>query len=243
MTHFVLIMVIIFLSAIIQGITSFGFALVAVPLLNLLLPLQVLVPVLIVYGVILDIVLLIPIYKNLDLKGMGYLIGAGVLGVPLGTYLLIILNESVLRAGIGVIVIISAFALYSGYHIQVKNEKLGNMIAGFTSGLLNGSLTMSGPPVIIFYSNQQLEKQVFRANLAFYFLLTNIITVPVLFWGGLVTPEVIHYTFILTPSLIIGALGVLIGSKMGSSMSGALFNRLTLVLFFIMGCMSIIGAF
>jgi len=76
-TIFILIMLIIFLASVIMGVTSFGFALIAVPLLNLLLPLKVLVPVLILYGVITDIILLLPIYRHLDLKGMGYLVGPG----------------------------------------------------------------------------------------------------------------------------------------------------------------------
>lgn len=237
-----LIMIIIFLAAIVMGVTSFGFALIAVPLLNLLLPLKTLVPILILYGVIIDIILLLPIYKHLNLKGMSYLVGMGILGVPLGTWLLVILDESILKIGVGVIIILSAWALYSGYRVQIKNEKLGNAVAGFTSGVLNGSLTMSGPPVILFYSNQQLEKQVFRANLAFYFLLTTVITVPVMMINGLITPEVLNIAVSMSPSLLIGALGILIGSKMGTSMSGSLFNRISLLLFFAMGCMSIISA-
>ncbi len=241
-TTLILIMLIIFLASVIMGVTSFGFALIAVPLLNLLMPLKVLVPILILYGVIIDIILLLPIYKNLNLKGMAYLVGSGILGIPIGTWLLIILDESILKVGVGIIIIVSAWALYSGYRVQIRNEKLGNAIAGFTSGILNGSLTMSGPPVIFFYSNQQLEKQVFRANLAFYFLLTTIVTVPMMYWGGLITPEVINYTVTMSPSLLIGGLGVLVGSKMGTSMSGSFFTRLSLLLFFLTGCMSIISA-
>jgi uncharacterized membrane protein YfcA len=182
-TTLLLVTAIIFLASFILGITSFGFALVAVPLLNLIFPLQLLVPVLIIYGVFINGLVLLPIYKHLDLKGMQYLVGAGILGVPLGTYLLLILDESILKISIGIIIIISAWALYTGYRVNIKNQNLGNAVAGFISGLLNGSLTMSGPPVILFYSNQNLEKQVFRANLAFYFMLTNIITLPVLYGG------------------------------------------------------------
>ena len=242
LTILIPVMLIIFLAAVVMGVTSFGFALIAVPLLNLLLPLKVLVPVLILYGVITDMILLLPIYRHLDLKGMGYLVGAGILGIPLGTWLLVILDESILKIAVGIIVIVSAWALYSGYRVQIGNEKLGNAVAGFISGLLNGSITMSGPPVIIFYNNQQLEKQVFRANLAFYFLLTTVITVPFMYWGGLFTPDVIKLAVTMSPSLLIGAAGILLGSRLGTSMSGSLFNRLSLLLFFLMGCMSIISA-
>ena len=160
-TTLLLVTAIIFLASFILGITSFGFALVAVPLLNLIFPLQVLVPVLIIYGVFINGLVLLPIYKHLDLKGMQYLVGAGILGVPLGTYLLLILDESILKISIGIIIIISAWALYTGYRVNIKNQNLGNAVAGFISGLLNGSLTMSGPPVILFYSNQNLKSKSF----------------------------------------------------------------------------------
>lgn len=239
---YILVMLIIFLAAIIMGITSFGFAMIAVPLLNLLLPLKFLVPVLILYGVLIDIVLLVPIYRHLNLKGMGYLVGAGILGVPIGTWLLVVVDESIMKIAVGVLIIVSAWMLYSGLRVQIKNEKLGNVIAGFTSGILNGSLTMSGPPVIFFYSNQQLEKQVFRANLAFFFLVTTVFTVPVMMASGLITPEVLTYAVTMSPSLLIGSAGILIGSKIGTSMNSTLFNRISLLLFFIMGVMSIASA-
>jgi uncharacterized membrane protein YfcA len=241
-TTLLLVTAIIFLASFLLGITSFGFALVAVPLLNLIFPLQLLVPILIIYGVFINGLVLLPIYKHLDLKGMQYLVGAGILGVPLGTYLLLILDESILKIGIGIIIIISAWALYTGYHVNIKNEKLGNSVAGFTSGLLNGCLTMSGPPVILFYSNQNLEKQVFRANLAFYFMLTNVITLPALYWGGLLTPQVFQYSVAILPTVLVGIVGILLGSKLGTKMDGALFHRLSLILIFLMGVMSIISA-
>jgi len=237
-----LVTAIIFLASFILGITSFGFALVAVPLLNLIFPLQVLVPVLIIYGVFINGLVLLPIYKHLDLKDMQYLVGAGILGIPLGTVLLLVLDESILKIGIGIIVIISAWALYTGYRVHIKNEKLGNAVAGFISGLLNGSITMSGPPVILFYSNQDLEKQVFRANLAFYFMLTNIINLPVLYWGGLLTPQVFQYSAAILPSVLVGAIGIILGSKVGTKMDGPLFHRLSLILIFLMGVMSIVSA-
>lgn len=237
-----LVTAIIFLASFILGITSFGFALVAVPLLNLIFPLQVLVPVLIIYGVFINGLVLLPIYKHLDLKDMQYLVGAGILGIPLGTVLLLVLDESILKIGIGIIVIISAWALYTGYRVHIKNEKLGNAVAGFISGLLNGSITMSGPPVILFYSNQDLEKQVFRANLAFYFMLTNIINLPVLYWGGLLTPQAFQYSAAILPSVLVGAIGIILGSKVGTKMDGPLFHRLSLILIFLMGVMSIVSA-
>lgn len=236
---FLLAAAIIFVSCLILGITSFGSAMFAVPLLSLLFPLKTLVPLMIIYGGIIEIILLLPLYKDVQLKNMSYLVIAGLLGTPLGTYLLLVIDEGILKIVIGIIVIIFALATYTHHSFNIKNEKLGNIVAGFLSGLLNGSITMSGPPVILFYSNNHLEKQVFRANLAFYFVLLNVVTVPVLFLGGLMTPQVIHYTLVGSPALALGAAAVLIGNKVGNRINNALFTKITLILVVMMGLLSI----
>jgi hypothetical protein len=239
LTTFLLAAAIIFVSCLILGITSFGSAMFAVPLLSLLFPLKTLVPLMIIYGGISEIILLLPLYKDVQLKNMSYLVIAGLLGTPLGTYLLLVIDEGILKIVIGIIIIIFALATYTHHSFNIKNEKLGNIVAGFLSGLLNGSITMSGPPVILFYSNNHLEKQVFRANLAFYFVLLNVVTVPVLFLGGLMTPQVIHYTLVGSPALVLGAAAVLIGNKVGNRINNALFTRITLILVVMMGLLSI----
>jgi hypothetical protein len=106
------------------------------------------------------------------------------------------------------------------------------------SGLLNGSVSLSGPPVILFLTNQGTEKQVFRANLTSYFFILNIITIPTYIYGGLITSEVLKYTLILFPALI---LGVILGIKGAERVDENLFKKLTLVLVVIMGILSIIS--
>lgn len=239
LTTFFLAMAIFFVSNLILGITSFGSAMIAVPLLSLFFPLQTLVPIFIVYGLVINMILLLPLYKNVELVNMSYLVLAGMLGTPLGTYLLVVLDDGILKIGVGIIIIISAWAIYTGCSFHLKNEKMGNVTAGFLSGLLNGSLTMSGPPVILFYSNNKLAKQAFRANLALYFLLLNVVSVPVMYFGGLLTPQVVHYILVLSPSLVVGAAGVIIGIKLGNRINNVVFNQVTLILVGMMGLLSI----
>ena len=43
-------------------------------------------------------------------------------------------------------------------NISINNIKLSYGIAGFISGVLNGSLSMSGPPIVLFFSNEGFDK-------------------------------------------------------------------------------------
>ncbi len=232
-------LIVIFCAGMVQGLTSFGFGLLSLPILSLFMPLKLIVPVLIIFSLIINSMILFKIKEYVNLRRIVILIIFGIIGTPLGTYLLIILNENTLKLVIGILITISAIAMWKGYKIKVKNEKLSYIPVGFLSGILNGSVSLSGPPIILFLTNQGVEKQIFRANLTSYFLVLNIITIPTYLVSGIITKEVIKYSIYLLPGLI---LGVLLGIKLGNKVNEAIFKKLTLVLMIVMGILSIVSS-
>lgn len=236
--HIAIGLVVIFSAGLIQGITSFGFSLLAVPLLGIFLPLKVVVPILVIYSLIMNSIILYYIREHINIKKISILVIAGIVGTPFGTHLLTILDENMLKVMVGVIVTISAIINRYGYRVRVKNESLSYIPVGLVSGLLNGSVSLSGPPIIVFLTNQGVEKQVFRANLTSYFWILNIITIPTFFLSGLITKNVLSYTLYLFPGLIAG---VLLGLKLGNKVNEGYFKRLTLGLVTFMGILSIVS--
>lgn len=237
-TQIIIGLIVIFFAGMIQGITSFGFSLLAVPLLGLFLPLQIVVPMLIIYSLFLNSIILYNVRKHVDIKKIAILVIAGVIGTPFGTYLLKAQDENILKIAVGIIVTFSAVAFLRGFKVHVKNEKLSYIPVGLMSGLLNGSVSLSGPPVILFLTNQGVEKQTFRANLTSYFWVLNLITVPTYLISGLITKDVMNYTMYLFPALIIG---VIVGIKVGNKVDESIFRRMTLGLIVFMGILSIIS--
>ena len=80
-------------------------------------------------------------------------------------------------------------------HFKIKNVWAERIVTGGISGILNGSVSFSGPPMVIFLSNKGVEKQQFRANLTFYFWILNVMTIPTFIIGGLITSQTIIFTF------------------------------------------------
>jgi len=89
----------------------------------------------------------------------------------------------------------------------------------------------------MFLSNQGVEKNEFRASLSGYFLLLNIITIPVYYYNGLFTKEVINFTLNWLPALFAG---VISGAFIASKIQSERFNRLVLILLLLTGFLSII---
>lgn len=237
-THIIFGFIIMFIASMTQGIASFGFSLIALPLLGIFLPIRIVVPILIIYSLILNTAILSQLRKYVDLKDIWIILVFGIIATPFGGHLLKIAPENILKGLVGIILIIAALINYKGYKIKVKNQRLTYIPVGVVSGLLNGSVSLAGPPVVLFLSNQGVEKQTFRANLTTYFWILNIITIPTYFLQGLITRYVITYSIYLIPGLV---LGTLLGIKIGNKVDDTMFKKLTIGLITAMGVMSLVS--
>ena len=229
---------IIFVASFIQGLTAFGFSLLAVPMLVVFLSPKVVVPVMIIYSLLLNIYLFIEARKDVMLKRIIPLIICGIAGIPFGAWILKALEPQVLKIFIGVAITFFAILFILGFRRKVKNEKRAFLPIGFLSGILNGSISMSGPPVILFFSNQGMRKNVFRANLIVYFLTLNIFSIPVFFLSGLLTEEVVTHSLHYLPGLLAGAVA---GNAMAHKVQENRFRKIALVVILLSGVLSILS--
>lgn len=229
---------IFFFSAALQGLTGFGFSILAIPLITLFISPKIAVPILVIYSMIINIVVLYSARKAINLKKIWILLSAGIITLPLGAHLLVIMNEDLLKIFIGSMIFTFGILLLIGFRKQFKNERLAMLPVGMLSGLLGGSISISGPPIILFLSNQDVDKHTFRGNLAAYFFILNIFTIPVYYLNGLLTKEVWNYSLTFLPGLLIG---VFVGSFLSHKIKDDHFKKLTLILLIVMGILSIIS--
>lgn len=223
---------IIFVASIVQGTTGFGFALTSMPLLTILISLHTVVPIMVAFGLFANILILVKVWPNVKINKIWLLIVSSVIAAPIGTYLLLIIEQSTLKIIVGFLIVLFALALWRGYSIKIKNEKLALIPVGFSSGLLNGSLSLMGPPVVLFLTNQGEDKTTFRANITAYALVLNFTTIISFFMGGLINKEVITYIFWFSPALI---LGTFLGIKIANKVEQILFKKITLGLIILSG--------
>lgn len=231
---------IILLASMIQGTMGFGFALIAVPLLSLFLPLQFIIPLIVCLSLFINIAVFTSVKESLNIKSIGLLIAAGILGIPIGVYFLKSVNSEVLSSAVGFMIIITAVIMLMGYSITIKSRGVSYILTGLISGFLNGSISMSGPPVVLFLSNMKYQKNDFRSNLTFYGVITNIITIITLFFNGLLTIEMFY---LMSSLLVFLALGSYLGIKISSLFNNQQFKILVLILIALIGLFTIIRNF
>jgi uncharacterized membrane protein YfcA len=223
----------------VQGTTGFGFALTSMPLLTVLISLHTVVPIMVVFGLFANFLILVKMWSYVNFKKIWVLIVSSIIAAPIGTYVLLIIEQNILKLIVGFIIVLFALALWKGYSVKIKNEKLALIPVGFSSGLLNGSISLMGPPVVLFLTNQGEDKTTFRANITAYALILNLITITSFSMGGLIDKEVITYIISFSPALI---LGTFIGIKIGNNVKQALFKKFTLLLIIVSGLSAIFTA-
>jgi uncharacterized membrane protein YfcA len=228
---------IIILAGFTHGFAGFGFSLVSVPLLIIFLSPKIVVPILIVHSFFINLYLAYSCRKNAEMNRVLPLFIFGIIGTVIGAKILLFLAVNPLKIFISITISVIALAYLIGFRKNIKNEKKAYAPVGILSGILNGSISMSGPPLIFFFTNQGVKKQIFRANLLTYFLFINIITIPIYIIDGLLTEEALSLSAALLPALIIGAVA---GNAFSHLLPERIFRRIILVVVMLSGIASFV---
>ncbi|MBD3277687.1 MAG: TSUP family transporter [Candidatus Aegiribacteria sp.] len=218
---------------------GFGYSLFSLPLLLFVMEPASAVPMLSVTSILLNVMVFAEARRSFSLKRVLPLMVSGVVAIPLGIHLLKTANPSLMKAVTGILVSVSAAAYLKGFRVRVKREKAVMVPVGIASGILNGATTLSGPPVILFLSNQKVPKRPFRASLAAYFLLLNLVAAPAFFAQGLLTREVAVNILYLFPAV---AAGSILGIKLANRVSEDVFRRFSLAALCLLGLVSAASA-
>jgi uncharacterized membrane protein YfcA len=228
----------VFFAGLTQGTTGFGFALVAVPPMTILVDPQIIVPALLVQTLMTGTLILLHARKHLCINRMWLLPLSGVAGIPAGTLILVVLDPGPLRVLIGIVVVIAALAMMAGFRRPIRNERVASVPVGFVSGTLSASTGLSGPPVIFFYTNQSVDIREFRANIVAHFFIMNIATIPIYIISGLFTGENLLLSAQLLPATLVG---VTSGIVINRWVREALFRRIALGLILASGTIAVVS--
>ena len=231
--------IVIFFSAFIQGITGFGFAVVAIPFLSLFVPLQMVVPIVGILGIFINFYIYFRERSYVEFKEVRMLLIFIILLTPLGTYLLVVINELYLKVVTGFLVLSFGICLWKGKSFRVKNEKSALVTVGSISGLLNGSIGLMGLPIALFMTNQKAKKNVFRANIALLGFVVAILTFFNYTIIGLINKEVIQSSLWLCISLVLGSL---LGVKIDKLIKQTLFLKISTLVIMLSGFFTLLFA-
>jgi uncharacterized membrane protein YfcA len=227
-----LTIVALFFSAILRQISGFGFALLSMPLMTMILGIRFATPFVAITGVTVGLLMISSNWQEADRRILLQLFGWALLGVPLGVILFGYLPEEWVKRGLGALLVFySLYALLQPELPLVRNRWL-TLVCGFASGLLTGAYNTGGPPVIVYGTLRHWSREQFRSTLQLFFMLVSLFAMIGHGIAGLWTTEMWWIYLYSLPGLL---LGHFMGEKLYGMIPRHLFNRIIYAMLIVTG--------
>ena len=209
------VVAVLFIATLVRSTLGFGEALVAVPLLALVIPVKVAAPVAALVSITVAAIVVIQEWRHVELKSAAWLIGSTIAGIPVGLLLLTRVAEPIVKGVLAIVII--AFAVQSlrhrGWHLP------GDRFAwlfGLAAGVLGGAYGMNGPPLAVYGSLRGWSPGQFRATLQGYFLPASALGVLGYWAVGLWTPSVTSLYLRSLPAVVVA---IFVGHQLSRRLS------------------------
>lgn len=208
----------------IRGITGFGSGLISVPLLALFLPLKFVVPLILLLDFTASIVIGGFNFKRVKWGEVAVLIPFGIVGVILGTSLLVSLPPEPMLIALAAFVFI--FALRSLFYIH--GDKLASRAwavpASLTGGTVGALFGTGGPPYVIYLTHRIRDKSDLRATFSALFFTEGVMRIASFLVAGLLMTANVWIAYFAALPLVLGAL--YLGGRVHVGLSQAQMTRL-----------------
>jgi uncharacterized protein len=193
-------------AATVNGALGYGYSSISVPIGLLVIAGRVLSPALVIIEVVVNLYALLLNRKRVHLiwkrvlplsVGLipGVIVGAALLGTIATGNVKLIAYGALLP-----LVLLQA----SGKRWPIRNERRASVPFGASVGVLYGMTTISGPPLALFWNNQNVPKDDFKVALALVRSIESVCALAAYAYVGLVTSESASILPWIAPGVLVG---------------------------------------
>jgi uncharacterized membrane protein YfcA len=232
------VIVAVLVAAHVQVLAGFGFALLAMPVMTLAIPVERAVVIASLLSVCTTTWQSIHLRADAEPVLVRRLTLASLLGMPLGLVVLNVVDDRALRIVLGVSVLIATGLLARRLSLAHVGPALDHA-AGFVSGVLNTSLGTNGPPLVFVLQARHLDPPRFRATISTVFVFGNLFALALFVLDGKVTGEGLTAAALAVPAWLVGQVS---GWRVRHHVHGERFRVLVLGLLALAGTTAIVFA-
>ncbi len=224
------------------GVTGFGYSLVATPLMLLLgFPLPFVVTVNLALACITRMSVAYRFREDLNVRRATGLIAGSVPGLWLGVAVLTTVEESTIKVGAGIVVMVAAVLLWRALSAPPPRPVPGApVLAGFGGGFLGTAASLNGAVPVLLLARDKAAPRSQVADLALYFVVSNAIGLAILLGQGALETDALFPAFVLwLPGSIAGNWA---GTAIGPRLPETHFRKITLAIVFVAGAVTALTA-
>ena len=236
-TQMVLVLLIIFATSVVQAVAGFGFALLAVPLMVVVIDLQSAVVISSFVGTLSNLLQSWQLRRNINRNMTRRFLLATAVGSPVGLLLFVYANQSALKIVLGLSILFGVFVLSRGLELQHVSSWL-DWIMGVLSGVLLMATSTNGPPLVFVLQARRIDPATFRATLNMVFLVGGTFGLVMFGLAGEIFRSDVNVAAFAIPSMVIG---VSTGVVIRKYVQQELFKKIVLFLLTVGGLSSLFG--
>ena len=196
-----LICLIIYVGATVRWAIGFGEALIAMPLLGLIIPLSYAAPLVAMISFLNGIGILIHEWRHIQFHTALGLILPALLTVPLGVWLLHNSDDGLIKGLLAILILLyGVFSLRHPERLHLKSDRWAP-VAGLIAGFLAGAYNTSGPPIVMYGTLRHWPPERFRAMLQSFFSFSSIWVLAMHFAERQLTIDVAQTFVFCLPSI------------------------------------------
>ncbi len=230
---------VLFLATLVRSTFGFGEALVAVPLLALVIPVKTAAPVAALVSITVAAAVVLQDWRHVRIKSAAWLVGPTLAGIPLGLLLLTRVPEPLVKGVLAIVIIAFSVHAMRASRQHLKTDRFA-WIFGLAAGILGGAYGMNGPPLAVYGSLRRWPPAEFRATLQGYFLPASAAGMAGYWMLGLWTPTVTRLYLVSLPG-VVGA--ILAGRLLNQRMSPQSFASAVYAGLIVIGIVLLANAF
>jgi hypothetical protein len=223
----------IFMGFFIQTLLGFAGALIALPILLLVLGLQDAIAYISIFYLFSSVYLIYQEWKYIDKRIILKLTIATILGVAIGIWVLAHGKPLFLKNALGVFILL--YVIYTIYAKDkvFKQPKL-EFLFGLAGGFFSGLFSTGGPLYVIIIKNSAITMKSFRATMFGILGLITLVRIPTLYIAGILNMEQVRYSLYIMPFFI---LAIYLGKKAYAKLNEIVLKKGVLALLFLSGVM------
>lgn len=212
-----------FVAATARGFSGFGAALIFVPLAGTVVSPQIAAPLLLITDAVLAVGFIPDAFRQADKREVGVMALGALIGIPLGTLLLVRTDPVAIRWAIVVMAGLMLALLVSGWRYRGRPTAPLTFAVGGFAGVCSGAAQVGGPAVVTYWLGSPHAPAIVRANIILYFSISTAIAMVSYFAGGVLTMAVVRLALVVGP---VYGLGLFIGSRLFGVADEAIFRRI-----------------
>ena len=233
------IVAVVSVSSLAQSLAGFGFGLLAVPMMSLLVAPHDAVVVATLIGAVSTTSQAVLDRRACEWGVARRMSIAAYVGMPLGLVAFVVVSESVMRLVLGVVVVLATVVLARGF-VAHSHSRFLDWLMGWISGVLSTSTSTNGPPLVFLLQARGMPPTTFRATLNTVFALSNFGAIALFASTGHLTVDGMIAALVSLPFLF-GALRI--GYSLRPKVNASVFRTLVLTLLFVSGLSVLSSAF